>query len=82
MKDEKQVELAEKIYQTLLSHGKSVLLDDRNLRVGGKFKDMDLIGIPKRITVGKQAEEGIVEYKERISSDVLEIEDTKVLDYV
>ena len=82
MKDEKQVELAEKIYQTLLSHGKSVLLDDRNLRVGVKFKDMDLIGIPKRITVGKQAEEGIVEYKERISSDVLEIEDTKVLDYV
>lgn len=82
MKDEKQVELAEKIYQTLLSHGKSVLLDDRNLRVGVKFKDMDLIGIPKRITVGKRAEEGIVEYKERISSDVLEIEDTKVLDYV
>ena len=35
---------------------------------------MDLIGIPKRITVGRRASEGIVEYKERNSSDVLEIE--------
>ena len=34
---------------------------------------MDLIGIPKRIVVGKKAADGIVEFKERRSSDVQEI---------
>jgi len=35
-----------------------------------KFKDADLIGIPIRITVGKKAGEGLVEYKRRHSKDV------------
>ena len=38
-----------------------------------EFKDMDLIGIPKRIVVGKKAADGIIEFKERRSSDVQEI---------
>jgi prolyl-tRNA synthetase len=42
-----------------------VLLDDRDERPGVKFKDADLIGIPIRITVGKKASDGIVEYKLR-----------------
>jgi prolyl-tRNA synthetase len=42
-----------------------VLLDDRNERPGVKFKDADLLGIPVRITVGKRAPEGVVEYKLR-----------------
>ena len=74
MKDEVQVSLAEKIYNELESSGKKVLLDNRDLRAGVKFKDMDLIGIPKRITVGRKAGDGIVEYKERNSIDVLELE--------
>jgi prolyl-tRNA synthetase len=41
------------------------LLDDRGERPGVKFKDADVIGIPIRITVGKRAAEGIVEYKLR-----------------
>ena len=49
-------------------------MDNRDLRAGVKFKDMDLIGIPKRITVGRKAGDGIVEYKERNSIDVLELE--------
>lgn len=73
-KDDVQVALAEEIYHELQSRGLEVLLDNRDLRAGVKFKDMDLIGIPKRITVGRRASEGIVEYKERNSSDVLEIE--------
>lgn len=74
MKDEVQVSLAEKIYNELENSGKKVLLDNRDLRAGVKFKDMDLIGIPKRITVGRKAGDGIVEYKERNSIDVLELE--------
>ena len=45
--------------------GVEVLLDDRSERPGVKFKDADLIGIPIRITVGKLAGEGQVEYKLR-----------------
>ena len=41
------------------------MLDDRNERPGVKFNDMDLIGIPIKITVGKKASENIVEFKTR-----------------
>ncbi len=66
--NEVQKELADKIYETFKSKGIEVLIDDRNERPGVKFKDADLIGIPIRITVGKKAGEGIVEYKLRSES--------------
>lgn len=50
--DGKMKEVADKIYEELESHGIEVLLDDRNERPGVKFADMELIGIPLRITVG------------------------------
>ena len=62
-----QTALAEEIYQKLLDAGIEVLIDDRKERAGVKFKDADLIGIPHRITVGRRAAEGIVEYKPRKS---------------
>ena len=46
------------------------MVDDRDERPGVKFKDADLIGIPVRITVGKMAGEGKVEYKLRRESDM------------
>ncbi len=63
--DEEQAQVAENIYRQLIEAGVEVLLDDRNERPGVKFKDADLLGIPVRITVGKRAPEGIVEYKLR-----------------
>lgn len=63
--DEEQADVAEKIYNDLIKAGVEVLLDDRKERPGVKFKDADLLGIPVRITVGKRAGEGIVEYKLR-----------------
>jgi prolyl-tRNA synthetase len=72
-KDEVQVKLANELYDKLTGMGIEVLLDDRDERAGIKFKDMDLIGIPKRIVVGKKANEGIVEFKYRNSSDVKEV---------
>ena len=68
-----QMELAEKMYNELRRSGVEVILDDRNERPGVKFKDMDLIGIPIRITVGKKAKEDIVEYKLRKSKLVMEM---------
>ncbi|MCR5181415.1 MAG: proline--tRNA ligase [Clostridia bacterium] len=67
--DEAQDALSEKIYNELLSRGIEVLWDDRDERPGVKFKDADLIGIPVRITVGKRAGEGVVEYKLRREAD-------------
>ena len=64
-KDQDQVALGEKIYQDLQDKGLDVLLDDRNERPGVKFNDRDLIGIPLRITVGKKASQGVVEYSTR-----------------
>ena len=61
---------AEEIYQQLLGQGIEVLLDDRILRGGAKFKDADLIGIPIRVTVGKKSiAEGNVEIKLRSESE-------------
>ena len=66
--------------------GIEVLLDDRKERPGVKFKDADLLGIPLRITVGKRAPEGIVEYKLRRDDEKSEItaEDAiqKAIDFI
>ena len=55
MKDEKQSDLAEKLYAEFKQNRLDVLFDDRNERPGVKFADSDLIGLPIRITVGKKA---------------------------
>ncbi|WP_010587855.1 proline--tRNA ligase [Schlesneria paludicola] len=61
---------AETFYQELKAAGVDVLLDDRDLRPGVKFKDADLIGIPLRVNYGgKGLKEGIVELKWRTSAD-------------
>jgi prolyl-tRNA synthetase len=73
MKDQHQTALAEELYTALKKHGFDVLIDDRKERPGVKFTDSDLIGLPVRITVGKKAEEGIVEVKIRKTGEVLEI---------
>lgn len=72
VKDDVQMELAEKMYDELVEAGIEVLLDDRDERVGVKFKDADLLGVPIRITVGKGATNKLVEYKLR--RDVKKIE--------
>jgi prolyl-tRNA synthetase len=62
--------VSEEIYQKLSEGGAEVLLDDRDLRGGIKFKDADLIGIPVRVTVGKRSvAEGNVEIKLRSEAE-------------
>ena len=48
-------------------------MDDRKERPGVKFKDADLLGIPIRITVGRGASDGMVEYKMRRDADKVEM---------
>ena len=64
-KDETMNKIANKIYDELNNQGIDTLLDDREERPGVKFNDMDLIGLPIKITIGKKASEGIVELKTR-----------------
>lgn len=71
--DETQEAVAEEIYSRLSDAGVEVLLDDRDERPGVKFKDADLLGIPVRITVGKRAPEGVVEYKLRREAEKQEM---------
>ncbi|SDN29210.1 proline--tRNA ligase [Alkalicoccus daliensis] len=73
IKQEAQRDLAEQLYEKFLTEGREVLFDDRPERAGVKFKDADLIGIPLRIQIGKRAEEGIVEVKERKTGELQEV---------
>ncbi len=64
-KDEKQVSVANELYDALIKANIDVVLDDRDERVGVKFKDMELIGVPYRITVGKAVNDNNVEFNGR-----------------
>ncbi|MHB8097887.1 MAG: proline--tRNA ligase [Erysipelotrichaceae bacterium] len=85
-KVETQINVAEDLYNQLLKARVDVILDNRDERPGVKFNDMDLIGIPVRITVGKAIEQGQVEVKFRNEKEVqlVNIQDIKqfVLDYL
>ncbi len=65
VKDETQLACANDLYAYCLENKYDVLLDDRKERAGVKFKDMELIGVPYRITVGRGAKDGLVEWVER-----------------
>ncbi len=71
--DQVQAEIAEEIYQALTAASVEVLIDDRKERPGVKFKDADLLGIPIRITVGRGAADGMIEYKMRRDADKTEM---------
>jgi len=73
-KDTVQMDIALKLYNGLLERGIEVLLDDRDERPGIKFKDADLIGIPLRVTVGKNAvEKQQIDIKERKGGDAQQV---------
>lgn len=71
-KKEEQLELGDKLYSELQSKY-DVLYDDRKERACVKFNDADLIGLPIRIVVGKNASEGIVEVKVRQTGESEEV---------
>ncbi|WP_273705525.1 proline--tRNA ligase [Leuconostoc mesenteroides] len=82
MKDEDQARVAEQLETLLVAQGMEVLVDDRKERAGVKFADADLIGLPIRITVGKKADEDVVEVKVRASNTNIEMRVSEVVDSV
>jgi prolyl-tRNA synthetase len=61
--------------QALVDAGKDVLLDDRELRAGEKFADADLIGLPRRVTVGRKTlEDGRVDLRDRGTGEERRVE--------
>lgn len=73
-KEDQPFEVAEKIALDLEAKGLEVLLDDRReASAGVKFKDAELIGVPKIIIVGKSLADGKVEIRDRKSSDKVEV---------
>ncbi len=64
----------ESIYADLSAAGLEPLNDDRDERAGGKFADMDLVGIPWQLTLGPRGiKDGKVEVKQRATGEKSEI---------
>jgi prolyl-tRNA synthetase len=65
-KSEQVRQVADRLYSELQSAGVDVLLDHRDQRPGVMFAEMELIGIPHRVTIGERGlKEGKVEYVDR-----------------
>jgi prolyl-tRNA synthetase len=75
-------EVADEIYRAVslrASSGREALYDDRDISVGEKMADADLIGIPWQIIVGsKKMERGVVELKNRKSGEIIEMSPAEV----
>ncbi|WP_020059154.1 proline--tRNA ligase [Bacillus sp. 123MFChir2] len=82
MKSDVQREVGGNIYNSLQEQGYEVLLDDRTERAGVKFADADLFGLPVRVTVGKKADEGIVEVKVRATNESAEVKVEELHTYI
>jgi prolyl-tRNA synthetase len=73
--------VCEALYAEARRLGVDVLYDDRDERAGGKFADMDLIGLPWQVAVGPRGlKDGVVEVKRRADGDrsTLSVDDAKV----
>lgn len=83
--DKESYKYSKMLYERLIENGIETILDDRKESVGIKFNDMDLLGIPIRITVGKKLSEDYVELKlrnEKKSSDIKTGEILKIIDKI
>ena len=71
---------ADALYEDLMKRDVEVLYDDRDLRAGEKFAESDLLGIPKRIVVGKETvATGIFEVVNRATGAVEKISRSELL---
>ncbi len=65
-KSQRLREAAESLYDELTAAGIEVLFDDRPIRAGVMFADMDLVGLPHRLVLGERGlDAGKTEYKTR-----------------
>jgi len=82
-KSERLKAKAEQLYQELQAAGIEVLLDDRKVRAGFMFSDMELIGIPHCIIISDRGlDEGTAEYKARTSQENIDIPLTGIIEFL
>ncbi|MBT8116740.1 MAG: proline--tRNA ligase, partial [Gammaproteobacteria bacterium] len=82
-KSQRVREAVDELYAEMTAAGIDVLLDDREVRPGVMFSDMELIGIPHRVVVGeKNLDKGLVEYKARRDGDNQDIGRDQIIDYL
>jgi prolyl-tRNA synthetase len=77
--DAGSVKIADELYADLSAKGVEVLYDDRDARAGEKFADSDLLGIPWRVNVGRDAASGVFEVVNRATGEVLKKSREEVL---
>jgi prolyl-tRNA synthetase len=74
--------MADRLHDQLAAAGVDVLLDDRDERPGVMFADLELIGIPHRITIGERGlKQGQVEYLSRRETKPQMIEASGALEF-
>lgn len=82
-KSDRLVDTVEKIYQELQDAGIEVLLDDRKVRAGFMFSDMELIGIPHRIVIGDRGlDSGTVEYQGRMDKESQDVAFADIVSFI
>ena len=76
-------EAAERLHESLSAAGIEVLLDDRDVRAGFMFADMELVGIPHRVVIGdKGLDEGKLEYKGRRDTETFFVAADEILTFL
>lgn len=81
-KDQAQMDYANDLYQAFTKLNIETILDDRNERPGVKFNDMDLIGVPIRITVGRGLVDNQVELKLRADESGMDVSTDEIIEKV
>ena len=80
--DRESLKYASNLYEKLLNLNIDTILDDRKETIGVKFNDMDLIGIPIRLTIGKKLENNLIELKLRRENKVRNIKTNKIIEVI
>ncbi|MFF4650536.1 proline--tRNA ligase [Streptomyces sp. NPDC001380] len=82
-KDEQVAAAAEDLYARLRAERVDVVLDDRDERPGVKFRDVELVGIPYRLTVGARGlAEGVVEVTVRATGETSKVPVAEAVEHV
>ena len=82
-KSERLRTAVDELYQQLQDAGIEVLLDDRKVRAGFMFSDMELIGIPHRLVLGDRGlDSGNIEYRARTDSESRDIALDEIVEFI
>ncbi|MGB5259444.1 MAG: proline--tRNA ligase [Gammaproteobacteria bacterium] len=82
-KSQRVRDAVESLYADMCAAGIDVLLDDREVRPGVMFSDMELIGIPHRVVVGeKNLDKQRVEYKARRDGDSQDVDRNEIIAFL